>query len=248
MRGVDKSRQSCLFLDVDRSHQIQTQQGKVGQVILSQFFAAQMCVKAPQAPETFATGAHTFEIGELDTFRVADNDVFDLTFSVYERCDLAIQFVRQFGKLACKLLCNDLARWNSALVELFETPDLVRLQSMQIAVNGTNRKMLLSRVRHYRMRDNIYMILQGALSAIFCLRELAVIASVVAHHLFYKITRISSAVIGANRRDSQTILSLQAKKPAVTCQFLQCRAIERRVNLSSNELGRRGYGEVAWLG
>ena len=86
-----------------------------------------MRVQTAEAPETFTSGANAFEIGELDALCVADDDVFDLTFAVDECGDLTIQLVRQFCKLACKLLSNYLARWNSALVELFETPDLVRL-------------------------------------------------------------------------------------------------------------------------
>ena len=84
-------------------------------------------MQTSKTAKTLASGANAFEIRKLDAFCITDDDVFDLSFSVDEGGDLAIQLVGKLRKLACKLLGNDLARWNSALIKFFQASDLVRL-------------------------------------------------------------------------------------------------------------------------
>ena len=52
-----------------------------------------MRVETAQPAKTLAPGSDAFEVRELDAFGIADDDVFDLSFSIDEGSDLAIQLV-----------------------------------------------------------------------------------------------------------------------------------------------------------
>jgi hypothetical protein len=126
------------LLDINDSHQIETEQRQVGQVVLRQLFATQVCVDAAQAAKAVGGNARTAQVGQFDALGVADDDRFDIALAINERTDLPAGLVREFGDLAGKLRRYDLLRRDAPRVELFDATKLIGLETLRVAVNGAN--------------------------------------------------------------------------------------------------------------
>jgi hypothetical protein len=125
--NADQSGKSVIFIDVDRRHQIESQQRQVGEVVLRQLFAAKMCVDAAQTAKATFGHANAFEVRKFNAAVVADGDILNVTLPINERTYLAARLMRQFTELASKLGAYNLIRLNSARIELFNTAKLIRL-------------------------------------------------------------------------------------------------------------------------
>ena len=84
-----------------------------------------MGVNAPEAPEAGGSGAGASQLGDLDSPRVADDDVADHPLAVGEDADLPGDFGREGGELASKVEVNKLASGYFAAVEPFEGANLL---------------------------------------------------------------------------------------------------------------------------
>ena len=73
---------------------------------------------------------------------VANDDVFDVSVSVYQYAYLPVEFVRGFRKLAGKFLGHDLARGDAPLVESFEAVNLIRFESLKVPFDVANGSFL----------------------------------------------------------------------------------------------------------
>jgi hypothetical protein len=129
MSSVDQAGQSVVWIDVDRNHQIESQQSEVSEVVLSQAFAAQMRVQAAQSAEAIDGDADTFEVRKLDAPVISNHHIFDVTTAIDERADLSPRFVREFGQLAREFGCQYLVWRDPPGVELFDAANLIRLQA-----------------------------------------------------------------------------------------------------------------------
>jgi hypothetical protein len=52
--------------------------------------------------------------------------MFNMSFAVNENTDLPADLMRYFTELARKLRGNDFNRWDAALIDLFQPPQLIR--------------------------------------------------------------------------------------------------------------------------
>jgi hypothetical protein len=126
MRSMDESGESRIRIHVNRGHQIQTQESKIGQVILCKLLAAKMRVNTSQTAETAGRNADSLEIRKLDSTIVTNHHVLNVSLTINEHSDLAASLVRQFSELASKFWSNDLIWRNAARIEFFYTAKLVR--------------------------------------------------------------------------------------------------------------------------
>jgi len=126
MRGMDESGKSRIRIYIDRGHQIQTQESKIGQVILCKLLATKMRVNTSQTAETAGRNSDSLEIRKLDATIVTNHHVLNVSLTINEHPDLATSFVRQFSELASKFWSNDLVWRNAARIEFFYTTKLVR--------------------------------------------------------------------------------------------------------------------------
>jgi hypothetical protein len=95
-------------------------------------------VNAAQAAKAVGGDARAAQVGQLDPFRVADDDGFDVALPVDERAELPSGLVREFGELARELRSDDLLRRDAPRVELFDAPELIGLKPLRVAVNGAD--------------------------------------------------------------------------------------------------------------
>jgi hypothetical protein len=93
-----------------------------------------MRVDAAQAAEASGAAAHALEVRQLDLVRVADRHVLDAAVAVDERADLTAGLVRDLAERARKLLRNQAIARQTPLVQIAQTPDLVCLESVRLAV------------------------------------------------------------------------------------------------------------------
>jgi hypothetical protein len=75
-----------------------------------------MCVDAAKPTKTIRGDALASEVGQLDLFRVADNDVLDVALAINQRADLSPRLVREFGELAREFGRDDALRRNAPRV------------------------------------------------------------------------------------------------------------------------------------
>ena len=122
MCRADHSGQSCLLVNVDSGHQIKPQQRQIGEVVSGEVLAAQMSVDASQTAKAVTRDPHALKIGQLNTTRVADNHVFDVTLAINQRSNLAIGLMRKFAKLSGKFGGQNLTGRNASLIQLFDPP------------------------------------------------------------------------------------------------------------------------------
>jgi len=126
MRSINESGKSSIRIHVNRGHQIQTQESKIGEVILCKLLAAEMRVNTSQTAETAGRNADSFEIRKLDSTIVTNHHVLNMSLTINEHSDLAASLVRQFSELSSKFWSNDLVWRNAARIEFFYTTKLVR--------------------------------------------------------------------------------------------------------------------------
>jgi tetrahydromethanopterin S-methyltransferase subunit A len=93
MRGVDKTRQTIVWIHVNGNHQVESQEGEIGQVVLSQSFASEMGVNAAQSAEAIYCDTNTLEVGKLNASIVTHHDVFNMSAAIDERADLSPNFM-----------------------------------------------------------------------------------------------------------------------------------------------------------
>ena len=126
MSRANKAGQS-IAAHINRRHQVEPEQGKVGQVVLREPFSGKVRVQAAKPAKASLAHAHAFQIGQDYAARVAYDDIFDVAASIDEHAYLPVDFVRSFGHLARKFLRDDLARRDAAVIKLFEALNLVVL-------------------------------------------------------------------------------------------------------------------------
>jgi hypothetical protein len=73
-------------------------------------------VDAAKPAEAVGCDALASEVGQLDLFRVADNDVLDVALAINQRADLSPRLVREFGELAREFGRDDALRRNAPRV------------------------------------------------------------------------------------------------------------------------------------
>src|SRR6266849_1126075 len=93
-----------------------------------------MRMHAAQPPKAMACHTHALEVRQFNPARVANNHKFDIALAINECADLAASFVRQLAKLTREFGRDDLMRRDAPLIQLFNTPQLVRLQTLCVAV------------------------------------------------------------------------------------------------------------------
>jgi hypothetical protein len=127
MRRAHHAWKSRARVHVKRDHQIEAQEREVSQIVLRQLFAAQMRMHAAQAAKTVCRDARAFQIRQLNSPRIADDDIFDVAFAVNQRADLSPRLKRKLRQLSRKLRRHNLVRRDAARVELFDAAQLIRL-------------------------------------------------------------------------------------------------------------------------
>jgi hypothetical protein len=105
-----------------------------------------MSVQTSEAAEPVGSHSHTFEIRQHYAVRVADHDVFHISIAVNQHADLAVDFPRGLRELPCKLVGNDLARWDTAIIELLKTVNLIGFESLKIPFDAADSCALRSRI------------------------------------------------------------------------------------------------------
>ena len=141
MRGVYKSRQP-IPSNIDGSHQVESQQCEVGQVVLSEPLPGEMGMQAAQAPKAPFAYTNAFQVWKHDTPGVAHYHVFDVALAVDQHANLTVNLVRQFGQLSRELLRYDLARCDSPLEKLLKALDLIGFQSLNVSFDCANKSFL----------------------------------------------------------------------------------------------------------
>src|SRR2546423_8085192 len=134
MCRADQAGQSRLLVNVDGGHQIKPQQSQIGQIVSSEVCAAQMSVDASQTAKAITRDAHALKIGQLNASRIADNHIFDVTLTIDQRPNLAIGLMRKFAKLSSKFRRQNLTRRDASLIQLFDPPQLIWLETVCVAV------------------------------------------------------------------------------------------------------------------
>jgi hypothetical protein len=146
VRGAHLAGQPRPFVNVDGDHQIEPQEGKVVQVVLRQLFAAQVRVDAAQPAKAPLGDARAREVGPLNAARVADDDILDVAFAIYQRSDLAARLVREFRQLPRELRRDDLLGSDAAREKLLDAAELIRFQPLRVSLYVANLTALLRRL------------------------------------------------------------------------------------------------------
>jgi hypothetical protein len=97
MRGADQSWQTIVGVNIDRDHEVESQQRQVSKVVLRQSLASQVRVHATKTTKTIDRDANTFEIGKLNASIVPDHHVFNMAAAIDKGSDLPAGFMRKFG-------------------------------------------------------------------------------------------------------------------------------------------------------
>ena len=80
-----------VFQDPDRGHQVQSEEGQVGQVIMAQGFPFQMGVDEAESPEARpAAEPEIGEVGDPDPRRASDDDIADVPSTVDQKSQLTV--------------------------------------------------------------------------------------------------------------------------------------------------------------
>ncbi len=90
-------------VDSDRSDQIETEQGEVGQVVLGQGFTAQVGVDQAQTAEATGAPAQSADVGQHQLRCIADHDVLDAAPAIDEHADLSMKLGRDLAQVAGQL-------------------------------------------------------------------------------------------------------------------------------------------------
>jgi hypothetical protein len=87
------ARQSIVWVHVDRCHQIQAQQGEVGQVVLRQTFAAQVRMDTTQSAKAIDRDTNAFEDRQFNATVIANHHVLNVATAIDQRPNLPAGFV-----------------------------------------------------------------------------------------------------------------------------------------------------------
>jgi hypothetical protein len=140
MRGADDAGQSRARIHFDGSHEIESEEREIVQVVLRQLLAAQVRVDAAQPAKAIRRDALATEVWQLDPLGVADCDVLDVALAINEHTDLSSGLVREFGELAREFGRDDSLRRNAPRVEFLNAAQLVGLETLRVAVYVADKK------------------------------------------------------------------------------------------------------------
>jgi hypothetical protein len=82
MGSVYQARQTIVWVDIDRNHQIQPQECQVREVILRQPFTTQMCMDKAETSKAIYRYADALEIRQLNTAIVSDNYILNMPTAI----------------------------------------------------------------------------------------------------------------------------------------------------------------------
>jgi hypothetical protein len=132
--AVHHARQA-VRLHLDGSHHVEAENGQIVEVIFAERFRAQVGVQATQAAQATHPLTNPLQRGDFQIPGVPNHDRFDRALAADQQTDLAFDFTREFGEIARQLLGDDAFRWEATTVQMFEAPELPRLQSRGMAVD-----------------------------------------------------------------------------------------------------------------
>ena len=92
-------------------------------------------MQAAQALQATHSLTNPLQRWDLQTPGVPNHDRFDRAMAADQQTDLTFDFTREFGKVARQLLGDDAFRREATTVQMFEAPELPRLQSRGMAVD-----------------------------------------------------------------------------------------------------------------
>ena len=139
VRGVGRERKP-LGVQADHHHEVETQEGQVGEVVPSQGLVTEVRVDEAQAAKARLAGAQTLEVGEEDRPCVPHHDVLDLSLAVREDADLAARLAGELSEVARQLLGQDLVWGDLAAVDVLDPLDLTRFEPLGVAVESIRGK------------------------------------------------------------------------------------------------------------
>jgi hypothetical protein len=132
MRGVHKTGQAGIRVNVDCDHQIQAEDGKIRKVVLRQLLATKVRMHATQTAKATSGNTYALKIRQLNTPIVANHHVLNMAFAINQNSELSSCFVGELRQLAGKFGANNLVWRNTTRIEFLYTPYLVRLESQGI--------------------------------------------------------------------------------------------------------------------
>lgn len=130
MRHVERAGQST-GQHLDGRHEIETQQGEVGQVLIIQRFVIEVRMHEAHPSETVAAAPAQFR--EEETAGIPHQYSLDLAAPIQQQTDLPLDFFRDFGECARQFRCDDMRGMHASLTELVQAPNLGRLQAVCVA-------------------------------------------------------------------------------------------------------------------
>ncbi len=133
---VDPSRQA-VAADGKRRHQIEAQQGEVGEVVLGEGLSLEVGMDAAQAAQAAAAEAEGGEVGDDDLAVVADDDVDDGPLAVDDHPELAAQLEGALAQVAGQFRSDQLIGGDAPAVDPLQGLELARLEAGEIAVQGS---------------------------------------------------------------------------------------------------------------
>jgi hypothetical protein len=127
-------------------HEVEAQEGKVGQVILRKVFAFQMGVDASQPPQPPSPPTVPAEVGDEDLLVVPHDGEVDLALAIDDDPDLTSDLMGELGEVPGQFRGDDLLRWNLATIDTLQGLYLACPQAVGITVYLFNRFPLNGRV------------------------------------------------------------------------------------------------------
>jgi hypothetical protein len=126
------------------AHEIEAQQGKIGEIIGAQGLAPQMSVQEAQAPEARLPGPVSSELGNLYPFCITDKNIEDVAPAVDEDANLATDLTGELAEIPGKLRRYDTVRWDASLKDLFQKVPLPGLEPQQVSLKLLDKRSFLS--------------------------------------------------------------------------------------------------------
>ncbi len=122
-------------IDGDGGHQVQAQQGQVGEVILGQRFAFKVRVKTAQPAQAAGGAAVGVGVGQHYLSLISHHEVSDFALTVDQHPHLAANFGRDAAQLAHQLAAGDSAGRDFASVNVLQKAQLACFKATGVAVN-----------------------------------------------------------------------------------------------------------------
>ena len=124
----------AVFLHLDRCNQVQSQQSEVVQVVLSEGFAAQVCVDKAESAESSGAPTEPPDIGKIDVRRIAKNHIANVPVAGYQNADLSPKLFGERGKMPGQFRRYDLLGLDAPAERPFQSAPLGLLDSQNVAV------------------------------------------------------------------------------------------------------------------